>query len=147
MSWCRPECALALMGICGWEGEGNRSILPQKNCCQNWWKMVNSVATEWFHPPARRLSGLLGARHWGLAEVELQRLHHQGQVSPIHPISIHWSCSKYLISTRNVFPKHLVLPMWWLTLKDVFKPKRLSVYRIPERLRPEPKPPDPRNVG
>ena len=34
-----------------------------------------------------------------------------------------------------------------IPLKDGFKPKRLSVYRIPERLRPEPKPPDPRNVG
>ena len=34
-----------------------------------------------------------------------------------------------------------------IPLKDGFKPKRLSAYRVPERLRPEPKPPDPRNVG
>jgi len=66
--------------------------------------MVNSVATEWFHPPARRLSGLLGARHWGLAEVELQRLHHQGQVSPIHPISIHWITTKMLESYHKLQP-------------------------------------------
>jgi len=43
-----------------------------KNCQRLW-----TVATEWFHIPARRRSGLRGTRHRGLAEVELQRLHHQ----------------------------------------------------------------------
>ena len=43
MSWCRPECASALMGVCGWEGEGNRSILPRKIVAKTggrWWTVL-----------------------------------------------------------------------------------------------------------
>ena len=64
--------------LSGWKGEGNCSILPGKNCCQKTGGRFEQLLSNGFiFHAARRRSGLRGTGHRGLAEVKLQRFHHQ----------------------------------------------------------------------
>jgi len=104
MSWCRPECASALMGICGWEGEGNRSILPRKIVAKTggrWWTVLPQNGFIFQQDDSPAYSARV-TEDW--LKLNCSDFITKDKCRPIHPISIQWITTKMLGSYHKLQP-------------------------------------------